>query len=113
LLLLLLLLLLVLVLLRLPFSLPSCPFPLRCGPPPRFNEKTGLLEPSRIPAGPTARGAGLPNLTVMNLLLVAFGPMSERALCVLCMGLQCACGGFAFYLRYSVAHLLYDTPPLH
>ena len=79
---------------------------------PAFNAKTGLLEPSRVPADPAKPSAnraegGCPNLTVMNLSLVVFGPMRERTLCVLLMFYQVACCALVFVIRYPLAEQFY------
>lgn len=93
---------------------------------PRLNEKTGLLEPStttvtnagivgsmiiaifkgmgivkEYPSNPDGRV--LSNFTLLNALLVLFGPVREDRLCILLMLVQslvCACG---FIIRYHIS----------
>lgn len=48
-----------------------------------------------------------PNLTLINLTLRVCGPMSERRLVLVLLGLQAFCCGFGLFLRYRFALLLY------
>jgi UDP-N-acetylglucosamine--dolichyl-phosphate N-acetylglucosaminephosphotransferase len=48
------------------------------------------------------------NLTLPNVLLYAFGPMSEPALVRTVLGIQVLGTVFAFGLRYGLAGLVYD-----
>jgi len=48
------------------------------------------------------------NLTILNFLLVHFGPLHERTLCSLVGALQIACSILAFAIRYGLASLVYD-----
>nr|XP_031863509.1 uncharacterized protein CI109_000759 [Kwoniella shandongensis]KAA5530581.1 hypothetical protein CI109_000759 [Kwoniella shandongensis] len=47
------------------------------------------------------------NLTIINFLLVHFGPMHERSLCTLVGAVQIACSGIAFGIRYGVGAWFY------
>ena len=109
--------------------------------PPRFNEATGLLEPSRFslsktgplgklivavlvalrivrryPASAAAHKKGavsavnadeVSNLTLINCLLVWFGPMHERTVTILVMLLQVLGTLVALAVRYPLASTLY------
>nr|CCA20633.1 UDPNacetylglucosaminedolichylphosphate Nacetylglucosaminephosphotransferase putative [Albugo laibachii Nc14] len=70
---------------------------------PRFNAKTGLLEPSTI--SPTSSRS---NLTVINAFLVCFGPMHERTLVIYLLLFQAFSCAIAFYIRYGLSQYLYD-----
>jgi UDP-N-acetylglucosamine--dolichyl-phosphate N-acetylglucosaminephosphotransferase len=88
---------------------------------PAFNATTGRMEPStfdcqsdqylwlkelyRIPASSTK----IPNMTVINLTLCLLGPMSEKALCVVLLGMQMACCGFGFFVRYYIAQFFFEA----
>ncbi|KAK8845545.1 hypothetical protein IAR55_006260 [Kwoniella newhampshirensis] len=47
------------------------------------------------------------NLTIINFLLVHFGPMHERSLCMTVGAVQVACSGIAFGIRYGVGAWFY------
>jgi UDP-N-acetylglucosamine--dolichyl-phosphate N-acetylglucosaminephosphotransferase len=47
------------------------------------------------------------NLTILNVLLVHFGPMRERTLCSLLGGVQVMCSLLAFAIRYGVGSWVY------
>jgi len=99
---------------------------------PRLNSETGLMEPStfechpddyrwlkRITKALTRRSGNrsvnggekeldaIPNMTVINLCLQVLGPMSERDLCVVLLGLQVLCCGFGFFCRYYLAKFFF------
>jgi UDP-N-acetylglucosamine--dolichyl-phosphate N-acetylglucosaminephosphotransferase len=103
---------------------------------PRFNEKTGLLEPSWAVLPPVKRSKlqqvilrilaavrlvqvrsdpvtgqieAVTNLTILNLILVTVGPIREDRLTMSLMGLQGAGSLLAFGVRYGVSGLFYDT----
>ena len=81
---------------------------------PAFNAATGLLEPSRVPRDATKPPAnraegGCPNLTVMNLTLVVFGPMRESTLCMVLMLYQIVCCVLVFVIRYPLAEQFYGN----
>ncbi|EJT98666.1 N-acetylglucosaminephosphotransferase [Dacryopinax primogenitus] len=56
----------------------------------------------------TGRITACTNLTILNVLLYWFGPMSEEDLVVRVMLTQCAGSALAFVVRYGVAGLIYD-----
>lgn len=49
------------------------------------------------------------NLTIINLVLVACGPMHERSLTLTLLALQACCSAVAFAIRYPLAAMLYDV----
>lgn len=70
---------------------------------PKFNPKTGLLEPSTITPESTRS-----NYTVINLFLVVFGHMRENRLVVALLAFQALCCAAAFYVRYGISGYFYD-----
>ena len=104
----------------------------RCRADERFNEKTGLLNPSltmfekppvfrtritleilellrlvrldRLESGQIVSSS---NLTILNFLLVHAGPLHERTLCLLVGAIQVGCSALAFGLRYGVGAWVY------
>ena len=102
---------------------------------PRFNARTGLLEPSMAdftqkPLKPPVelvlkvmgklrllkveeneRGAvtGSSNFTIINLWLVWFGPMREDKLAMGLLTMQIACGLFGLWVRHSLALLVFTA----
>lgn len=70
---------------------------------PKFNAKTGLLEPSTITPESTRS-----NYTVINLFLVVLGPMKENRLVLALLTFQLLCCAGAFYVRYELASYFYD-----
>ena len=101
---------------------------------PRFNARTGLLEPSTTQwQRPPSRSvalllnllAGLPvaliklernnqgeivestNLTILNLWLVWFGPMREDKLAIGILLMQLSCGLFGLFVRHELALLVF------
>lgn len=47
------------------------------------------------------------NLTILNFLLVTFGPMREQSLCLLLGGVQVAGSAVAFFIRYGLGAWVY------
>jgi UDP-N-acetylglucosamine--dolichyl-phosphate N-acetylglucosaminephosphotransferase len=47
------------------------------------------------------------NMTILNFLLVTFGPMREPTLCILMAGVQVVGSGIAFGIRYGVGSWVY------
>jgi UDP-N-acetylglucosamine--dolichyl-phosphate N-acetylglucosaminephosphotransferase len=47
------------------------------------------------------------NMTILNFLLVTFGPMREQTLCILMAGVQIVGSGIAFGIRYGVGSWVY------
>lgn len=103
---------------------------------PRFNARTGLLEPSVAtfsedrPLNPTigevlkllhrlkllraetdgkGRVTSTSNFTILNLWLVWRGPLKEDRLAVEMLALQTACGLAALWVRHSLATLLFSV----
>ncbi|KAI8869233.1 hypothetical protein GQ42DRAFT_105076, partial [Ramicandelaber brevisporus] len=101
---------------------------------PNINKATGLLVPSTVEIerekigkiglmvlkiaaslklvhlrySTAAMSSPSTNFTVMNALLVMFGPMTERALCWSVILLQVVCGIIAFIVRYQLSKLLFE-----
>jgi hypothetical protein len=48
------------------------------------------------------------NLTLINLVLVIFGPMREDYLCLTLLAIQTVCGALGFVIRHKLAFLVYD-----
>ncbi|KAG9098064.1 tunicamycin resistance protein [Ceratobasidium sp. UAMH 11750] len=61
-----------------------------------------------LKSAPRRRIASSTNLTLPNVLLYVFGPMSESALVRMVLGIQVLGTVFAFGVRYGLAGLLYD-----
>eukprot|EP01027_Heterolobosea_sp_BB2_P004707 GEZU01007239.1.p2 GENE.GEZU01007239.1~~GEZU01007239.1.p2 ORF type:complete len:195 (-),score=73.95 GEZU01007239.1:44-628(-) len=62
---------------------------------PKLNEKTKKLEPVKT------------NLTLLNLILIIFGPMTEHNLCIVALSFQCLCCLVAFWIRYHLSTVFY------
>ncbi|RQM27714.1 hypothetical protein B5M09_002428 [Aphanomyces astaci] len=71
---------------------------------PKFNPKTGNLEPSTIAPDSTRA-----NLTMLNLFLVLFGPMPEKRLVQLLLAFQVVSCVAAFGVRYGLSSVFYDV----
>eukprot|EP01013_Petalomonas_cantuscygni_P011065 TRINITY_DN24362_c0_g1_i1.p1 TRINITY_DN24362_c0_g1~~TRINITY_DN24362_c0_g1_i1.p1 ORF type:complete len:403 (-),score=52.42 TRINITY_DN24362_c0_g1_i1:125-1333(-) len=71
---------------------------------PRFDPSDGLLHVSKSSERP---GATM-NLTLLNLILRVFGPMTEPRLTVVTLVFQALCCAMGFLLRYRVAQWFYD-----
>lgn len=71
---------------------------------PKFNSRTGLMEPSKIRWGETE----ISNMTLINLFLQILGPMSEEHLCVVLLAFQTICCALGLYVRYNLAQLVFD-----
>ncbi|KAF2836140.1 UDP-N-acetylglucosamine-dolichyl-phosphate N-acetylglucosaminephosphate transferase [Patellaria atrata CBS 101060] len=99
---------------------------------PRFNARTGLLEPStaefkqplkrvvaqslkllhklrliRVTLDEQGEVTGCTNMTLINLWIVWFGPMREDRLVMGLMGLQTACGLLGLWVRHRLALLIF------
>lgn len=108
---------------------------------PRFNPRTGLLEPSMMTFHPDHypngrpllysllkllgklqllqlvldeqdRPVGASNLTVLNLWLVWFGPMREDRLTFSLLAAQAACGVLGLLVRHKLALLVFSEDNL-
>jgi len=83
---------------------------------PRFNPKTGLMEPSTFECKPNQYkwlkkrrdDTEVANMTVINLALQIFGPMSERSLCVILLGGQIVSCAIGLFIRYKVSQRFFD-----
>lgn len=73
---------------------------------PKFNARTGMMEPSKI-----KRGKGkteMVNMTLINLLLQTLGPMNEQHLCIVLLMFQTTCCALGLFFRYNLAQLIFD-----
>jgi len=85
---------------------------------PKYNADTALMEASTFTCksheynwlkfGVRKDGTEVANMTIINLSLQIFGPMSERTLCIFLLGFQILSCVFAFIVRYHLAQLLFD-----
>lgn len=101
---------------------------------PRYNPKSGLMEPStfvckvndyrwlKFIMGSSCRKKEnenddiddddntmeVANMTVINLTLQIFGPMSERNLCILLLFGQIVSCALGLYFRYNLAQVFFD-----
>jgi len=64
---------------------------------------------SKTVLGPAieAEGYSVNNLTILNLILHIFGPLSERQMMWAVILLQIFCCSAAFFIRYQLVHLVY------
>lgn len=86
---------------------------------PAFNASTGLMEPSTFECKPGQyfwlkklnrldTGADrIPNMTLINMVLSIWGPMSEKKLCTVLLGLQLISCAFGFFMRYYIAEFFF------
>jgi UDP-N-acetylglucosamine--dolichyl-phosphate N-acetylglucosaminephosphotransferase len=87
---------------------------------PSFNAKTGLMEPSTFECKPDEyvflkiitlqdpKATKIANMTIINLCLQIVGPLSEKDLCTVLLGIQIASCGFGLFLRYYVAKFFFE-----
>ncbi len=85
---------------------------------PKFNPETGLMEPSTfrcksfeykwLKGWKNPNGTEVANMTVINLVLQVFGPMSERNLCIVLLFGQIASCTLGLYFRYNLAQFFFD-----
>jgi UDP-N-acetylglucosamine--dolichyl-phosphate N-acetylglucosaminephosphotransferase len=71
---------------------------------PKFNARTGLMEPSKVMSGER----DMVNMTLLNAFLQIFGPMSEQRLCIAMLTFQSICCALGLYVRYNLAQLIFD-----
>lgn len=71
---------------------------------PSFNGKTGKMEPSKV----SVKGKEVVNMTLINLCLQTWGPMSEERLCTVLLALQIFCCALGLYFRYYLAQMIFD-----
>ncbi|KAG0235045.1 tunicamycin resistance protein [Actinomortierella wolfii] len=74
----------------------------------RLLERLGLTK-IRYDARTGTRPVEMTNLTVLNVLLLRCGPMSEKQLTIAVMVLQAACSALAFFIRYKLVVFFYDV----
>ena len=72
---------------------------------PKFNPRTGLMEPSTFKR---ENGGEMVNMTLINVFLQIFGPMTEQSLCLMLLGFQVFCCSLGLLFRYNLAHLFFD-----
>ena len=72
---------------------------------PKFNAKTGMMEPSRVKLD---GNEDLVNMTLINLCLQALGPMNEEWLCIALLTFQTLCCILGLYFRYNLAQMIFD-----
>ena len=77
---------------------------------PKFNAKTGLMEPSRVvdTRKDGEKKVEMANMTLINIFLQLFGPMQEQTLCIALLILQSFCCAFGLYFRYNLAQVIFD-----
>jgi len=83
---------------------------------PAFNAATGLMEPSTFKVKrheycwlkSRPNDTVMTNMTVINLFLQIFGPMSEKALCIYLLTFQVICCGFGLIVRYYIAQFFFE-----
>ncbi|KAG0226386.1 glycosyl transferase family 4-domain-containing protein [Mortierella sp. GBAus27b] len=103
-----------------PSPSPSASRKLQLTPPPgspvrrigwlciKLLEALGLTH-VRYDAQTGQRPLEMTNLTILNLILLKTGPISERNLTVAVMVIQLVCSLVAFVIRYRLVYLLYDV----
>ena len=69
-------------------------------------EILGLVQVKRNKKTNTAR---VSNLTLINLILVKFGPMSEQNAAIAVVFVQVVCSMFAYIVRYGLVHVVYNA----
>jgi UDP-N-acetylglucosamine--dolichyl-phosphate N-acetylglucosaminephosphotransferase len=104
---------------------------------PRFNARTGLLEPSvtewqhpprpivnfalktldrlnllRVKTNKDGQVVESSNLTILNLWLVWFGPRMENRLATEIVAMQIVCGLFGLFVRHRLALWIFDADNL-
>lgn len=87
---------------------------------PAFNSSTGLMEPSCFECKPhehqwlkklnglDPNATKIPNMTVINMFLTCYGPLSEKNLCTALLTLQLVSCGLGLFVRYYVAQFFFD-----
>jgi hypothetical protein len=81
---------------RVPIPTPSGTNASTTGKPPLSDQSAG-----------TGQIVSSTNLTILNFMLVHFGPLHEKSLCTLMGVLQVACSVLAFAIRYGAAGWVY------
>jgi UDP-N-acetylglucosamine--dolichyl-phosphate N-acetylglucosaminephosphotransferase len=75
---------------------------------PKYNAKTGRMEPSTTTTTTPEGTKERVNMTLINACLQIFGPLSEEVLCVVLLTFQIICCILGLYFRYYVAQLIFD-----
>ena len=83
---------------------------------PRFDPVTAKMHPSTFPCKANEllwlkrnpNDTECANMTVINLALQLFGPMTERCLCLFLLGFQVFSCAFGLFLRYYIAQFFFD-----
>jgi UDP-N-acetylglucosamine--dolichyl-phosphate N-acetylglucosaminephosphotransferase len=83
---------------------------------PSFDSATGLMYPSTFPCKPhqyrwlkrNPADTQVPNMTVICLCLQFLGPMTERTLCLVLLGLQVVCCSLGFLCRYWLSQFFFN-----
>ena len=55
------------------------------------------------------KSAKVSNFTLINLILVQFGPMTEQNTAISVMVVQTFCSIIAFIVRYGLVHVVYNV----
>jgi UDP-N-acetylglucosamine--dolichyl-phosphate N-acetylglucosaminephosphotransferase len=88
---------------------------------PRYDAGTGTMHPSTFPCQPQEYrwlkallmlkpdATAIPNMTVINLCLQLFGPLTERSLSVALLIFQAACCSFGLLCRYYIAQFFFEN----
>eukprot|EP00986_Skeletonema_menzelii_P005387 scaffold1946_cov197-Skeletonema_menzelii.AAC.3 len=75
---------------------------------PKYNAKTGRMEPSTVTMESGKGVKEMANMTLINACLQIFGPLSEEVLCVVLLTFQMICCVSGLYFRYNLAQLIFD-----
>jgi UDP-N-acetylglucosamine--dolichyl-phosphate N-acetylglucosaminephosphotransferase len=70
-----------------------------------ISEKLGLVQVTKTKR---SKKATVSNFTLINLILVNFGPMTEQNLAIAVMLVQIICSIFAYIVRYGLVHVVYN-----
>jgi len=73
---------------------------------PKFNAQTGLMGPSKVKLD--EENSEVANMTLINVFLQAFGPMTEQHLCIALLAFQGLCCVIGLFFRYNLAQLIFD-----
>eukprot|EP00557_Chaetoceros_sp_GSL56_P008782 CAMPEP_0176498574 /NCGR_PEP_ID=MMETSP0200_2-20121128/12399_1 /TAXON_ID=947934 /ORGANISM="Chaetoceros sp., Strain GSL56" /LENGTH=465 /DNA_ID=CAMNT_0017896801 /DNA_START=36 /DNA_END=1433 /DNA_ORIENTATION=+ len=84
---------------------------------PKFNPHTGLMEPSTFECRSdqytwlkrNINDTTVPNMTLINLMLQYLGPMNEKSLCIVLLGLQMMFCALGLLIRYKISSVFFDA----
>uniref|UniRef100_A0A6U5M6S3 UDP-N-acetylglucosamine--dolichyl-phosphate N-acetylglucosaminephosphotransferase n=2 Tax=Corethron hystrix TaxID=216773 RepID=A0A6U5M6S3_9STRA len=84
---------------------------------PRFDEDIKMMRASTFSCKEDEflwlkrgkRSTEVSNMTVINVVLDIFGPMTEQSLCIFLLVLQAGCCAFGLYLRYNLAEVFFGV----